>query len=511
MFTRFAFLLVLSACALQVRAASTVNDPSVWNYLKYQKQYAVLDRMRTIFPTNPSGTEWVIPSAPTLINSPGGGVDIKNTANVPVGGKSVPVTAVKNASNAAIATAAGGVLRNAARIGVPAVGALATAVAVKDMYDLAKIYFDPEISTPEKPLYKNQTLDGARESDGYTYYVVSAPAQTSGSFSPSEACNRFAASIGNATGSARAVVNYWVCTIVKKLPNGNTDWVSDYNIARGGTSSCPAGYFILSNGVCSAYGTEKKPLTAEEIDQLIAQNQFRADQLQELINQDKEHERRNGIDPFGYQSPKFETSQPVVSGPASSPGSTSTTSKETTVSQGTTQPTAPGTPGAQPATQTTTTTTTNNYTYNNNVVNNTITTITTTTIKNNVTGETSPPTTDTETTDKPDQEEEVPPVDTPLGEIPKLYERKYPEGLVGIWNTKSEQIKQASVFTLAAQLMPTGLDAGTCPSWPIVLEFASWASYGEHDFAPPCWIWDVAKGIIIVSALMLARSLIFGG
>jgi hypothetical protein len=101
--------------------------------------------------------------------------------------------------------------------------------------------------------------------------------------------------------------------------------------------------------------------------------------------------------------------------------------------------------------------------------------------------------------------------DVALPSIPTLYERKYPDGLIGIWNQKSDQIKQASAFTLASQLMPTGLTSGTCPTWPITLEFAWWASYGERDVAPPCWIWDVAKTIVIISALMLARSLIFGG
>ncbi|MBI2724745.1 MAG: hypothetical protein HYX42_00700 [Polaromonas sp.] len=101
--------------------------------------------------------------------------------------------------------------------------------------------------------------------------------------------------------------------------------------------------------------------------------------------------------------------------------------------------------------------------------------------------------------------------DVGLPPIPMLYERKYPEGLTGIWNQKSQQIKQSSTFTLAERLMPTTLTAGACPSWVIPLNFASWASYGEYNVAPPCWIWDVAKTIIIISALMLARSLIFGG
>lgn len=102
--------------------------------------------------------------------------------------------------------------------------------------------------------------------------------------------------------------------------------------------------------------------------------------------------------------------------------------------------------------------------------------------------------------------------DPSMPPIPELYVRKYPDGITGIWQAKSEAIKQASLFTLAAQLMPTNVVAGTCPSWQLSLNLGpSWAQLGTHEIAPPCWIWDVCKAIIIVSALMLARRLIFGG
>lgn len=501
MLIRAFFLVALAVFALQSHAASSVNDPTVWNYLKYQKQYALLERMRTIFPTNPSGTEWVIPSTQTLSNAPGGGVNITNSASVPVGGKTVPISTVKNASNAALAVAAGGVLRNAARIGVPAVGALMTAVAIKDLYDSAGVYFDPALSTNTHPLYKKHLDSGVYVSQGYRF------SNGNGKWfdSPLQACMQYTGP-SFSDYSVSFTSSQAFCSFKK---NGQPYFYSALDRSSGG--SCPVGSFILPNFQCVETAEDKKPLTPEEIDDLIAQQQIKTDALQELINKDKEHAAKNGVNPFGYQSPTLQTSQPVASGPSSIPGSSSTTTSQTSVSQGTTQPTAPGTPGAQPATQTTTTTTVNNITYNQNTVTNNIVNTTTTTITNNVTNETSSPTTETETTDKPEPEQEDPPVDTPFGPLPSLYERKYPDGLVGIWNQKSEIIKQSSAFTLASDLMPTALTAGTCPSWNINLDFTWWSSYGEHNVAPPCWIWDVAKGIIIISALMLARSLIFGG
>lgn len=102
--------------------------------------------------------------------------------------------------------------------------------------------------------------------------------------------------------------------------------------------------------------------------------------------------------------------------------------------------------------------------------------------------------------------------DPSMPPIPQLYERKYPQGMVGIWQTKTAALTQTSLVTVLNQMMPTGITGGTCPAWTINLAFGpSWADLGTHEVAPPCWLWDVAKAIMIISALMLARQLIFGG
>lgn len=81
----------------------------------------------------------------------------------------------------------------------------------------------------------------------------------------------------------------------------------------------------------------------------------------------------------------------------------------------------------------------------------------------------------------------------------------------GVWNTYKDQLKNTSLGTLASKLMPNIPDGGTCPQWPINLDMAQWAAFGTHDVAPPCYIWGIAKAILVVSALLLARALIFGG
>lgn len=132
---------------------------------------------------------------------------------------------------------------------------------------------------------------------------------------------------------------------------------------------------------------------------------------------------------------------------------------------------------------------------------------------------------DPEGTDKPTEEqdkslcekhpeiaacEKVEVTDKPLPDQPKLYEPKYPDGISGLWNSKLQEIKATPLFNLAPSLLPN-VSAGTCPSWKVDLSIDGWTNAGLQDVSPPCWVWDVAKLVIIASALLLARRLIFGG
>ena len=106
--------------------------------------------------------------------------------------------------------------------------------------------------------------------------------------------------------------------------------------------------------------------------------------------------------------------------------------------------------------------------------------------------------------------EKVEVTDKPLPDQPKLYEPKYPDGISGLWNSKLLEIKATPLFNLAPALLPN-VSAGSCPSWKIDLSIDGWTNAGLQDVSPPCWVWDVAKLVIIASALLLARRLIFGG
>lgn len=191
---------------------------------------------------------------------------------------------------------------------------------------------------------------------------------------------------------------------------------------------------------------------------------------------------------------------PTITGPTSIAGQpvTSTTTGTQTIN------------GQQVPTRTETTTqTTYNFTTNNNQVTNTTNkTSTVTNTYNQSTGALISSDT-AEKTETPEEEEQV--VDSALGPVPKLYEQKYPDGLTGVWNGKKSELSQTSFFTMIDQLTPKVGQSGSCPSWSIDLSWTPGGSMGVHQLQPPCMIWPILKLIIIISALFLARALVFGG
>ena len=110
-----------------------------------------------------------------------------------------------------------------------------------------------------------------------------------------------------------------------------------------------------------------------------------------------------------------------------------------------------------------------------------------------------------------DGSQDTPPVDSALPGLPKLYTPKYPDGLTGVWRDRQAALNSSPLMSLKSQLLPSIGGGGSCPAWNIDLTFASWSSYGTTNVAPPCWVWDFGKVVVILSAMFLARALIFGG
>lgn len=100
--------------------------------------------------------------------------------------------------------------------------------------------------------------------------------------------------------------------------------------------------------------------------------------------------------------------------------------------------------------------------------------------------------------------------DTPLPVLPKIYTPRYPDGLQGVWAAKKAALLGSPLLSVTSSLMPAGFASGACPSFSLPLDIGPW-HYGSSNVAPPCWLWDVGKAIVILSALLLARALVFGG
>jgi hypothetical protein len=163
----------------------------------------------------------------------------------------------------------------------------------------------------------------------------------------------------------------------------------------------------------------------------------------------------------------------------------------------------------KPNGDTVTTTTTTNVTVNNNnsvVINSNTTVVTRTPIGTIIPNDPLDAPTNTPT---PNPNSEPPPigpvVDTPFPSIPKLYEPVYPDGISGVWDDKKSELEQTSLFTVLPALLPS-LGDGGCPSWSLPSFYG-----GSLDASIPCSVWVFLRLVIIITALLLARRLIFGG
>jgi hypothetical protein len=180
----------------------------------------------------------------------------------------------------------------------------------------------------------------------------------------------------------------------------------------------------------------------------------------------------------------------ITSGPATSTASRTETST-------TTQP-----DGSQALTTSTTTTNTTNIYQGDTITS----TVTNTTTINNADGSTtvvdSPPIDNTDDVSAPS-----PGI---LPPVPDLYEQKYPNGFSGVWTARKAELDASPLGGLLSRITAAPpVAAGTCPDWGFNTSVLGMPVVGS--IAPPCWLWDVLKAVVILSALFAARRIVFGG
>lgn len=183
-------------------------------------------------------------------------------------------------------------------------------------------------------------------------------------------------------------------------------------------------------------------------------------------------------------------------------------------------PTAPGepptlAPTAEPATKTTGSSTSNVSTVGD-------TTTTTVTNINNTTGITTVNTTactagncatttqETSTGDPTEPTDENP--GTPsAGQFPASGELVEADArtVQGVWDTRKAQLMATPLVGLASSLTSFPGGTGSCPSWAIEGNIFGQSQGGT--ISPPCWLWTALRAFLMLTALFVARRLIFGG
>lgn len=359
------------------------------------------------------------------------------------------------------------------------------------------------VSTPSKDSFK---------SDGYLWSSMEF-SSLSGYYSKEVLCHAILNQVRTNTVplNANSTISSIgaTCNIYRSAPGWG---YGNYTMSSSSGSQCPVGYYVNKSNQCLS----ESPVDYVPITEYIQSNytgkgwdHHWAKMTAEIV--------KNGGNVF------TDGTSTDITGPAIVPVSTSESKTSVSLVPGTTTPAPAGHTGpTESGTQTTTTTTTAHNKYNpapltsgssgspasGPSMETTQKTTTTTTITNNFTNITNIV---NETTTEKDEAPEEAPTDTPFSDLPELYKQKYPDGLIGVLRTQTAAMKATPLFQLPVQLMGDLPQTGQCPSWQLDLSLASWASFGTYNVGADCAIWDFAGWVIVISACILARQLIFGG
>lgn len=137
------------------------------------------------------------------------------------------------------------------------------------------------------------------------------------------------------------------------------------------------------------------------------------------------------------------------------------------------------------------------------------TTTTTTTNTTNADGSVTS-TTSTTTTTSPDQaaQEDQGVTDTPFGDVPKLYDVKYKDGLLGVWKASKPNIQTTAFYQAVASMFPS-LGGGSCPAFSLNLNVMAQGNYGVRSIDVPCSLFQTIGLIILATAAFTARKILF--
>ncbi|QUP55437.1 hypothetical protein GO998_08915 [Ralstonia syzygii] len=119
-------------------------------------------------------------------------------------------------------------------------------------------------------------------------------------------------------------------------------------------------------------------------------------------------------------------------------------------------------------------------------------------------------TTTTTTTTSPDQsaQEDQSVTDTPFGDVPKLYDAKYKDGLLGVWKVSKPNIQTTAFYQAIASMFPS-IGGGNCPAFSLNLNVMAQGSFGVRAIDVPCSLFQTIGLIILATAAFTARKILF--
>jgi len=101
------------------------------------------------------------------------------------------------------------------------------------------------------------------------------------------------------------------------------------------------------------------------------------------------------------------------------------------------------------------------------------------------------------------------------GEFPEtegLYTKKYENGIQGVLDARYAEVQNSQLFSLVGKLIPTNVpNSGTCSPFSMSMNIGAGMNFGGGNIEFPCYVWTFIRVVMLISALLLARRLIFGG
>lgn len=375
---------------------------------------------------------------------------------------------------------------------------LATTVAISGVLAAVGWVMDPENNTLQRPANPDERTPAPLAQYYWKAQTTSyCGGQTFTRFQTGVDCllaarkaqepSLLAVKVASITGTTtRPQINFSV-----QVANGS--WVNSGGgiLEQFGTCASP---YVKVDRDCLAVSTGTFPVTDDDYPTIeTAINGLNVANLAEIIRATCQ----GSNNPSSCFAEMEDRSQRTISGPAEITGGSSTKTTNYTKPDGT------------PATKTETTTAKHKMTYGDTYID--IRTDYETTINDNgqITNITE---TDTEIPETPPEEEPEPDYqfsDADFPAVTPFYVPVYPDGLTGVWDSKSAEFQDSEFVEFMGSFAPSF--SGTCPSWSMSFSIGSLGSFGTHDFANLCYVFDFVKICMLLGATFLCRAIIFGG